>query len=104
MKRVLIVAVLVLALMLALVACGQKAAVEEASVPAQEEGSLSSWVEGMTCKLSRFIGDGESADLCTWYDVETGISYSLSTVAADLDGFDIIAVAGAMAPTAEPME
>ena len=178
MKRVLIVAVLVLALMLALVACGQKAAVEEASVPAQEEaqalcaksfnvpegaenvvwsvndsvadasgvpgalvqvafdlngmsftareqvtgdtevdnsgmnyqwtaqeeGSMSSWFEGMTCKLSRFIGDGESADLCTWYDVETGISYSLSTVAADLDGFDIIAVAGAMAPTAEPME
>lgn len=191
MKRVLIVAVLVLALMLALVACGQKAAVEEASVPAQEEetasvanpwrevtqeeaqalcaksfnvpegaenvvwsvndsvadasgvpgalvqvafdlngmsftareqvtgdtevdnsgmnyqwtaqeeGSLSSWVEGMTCKLSRFIGDGESADLCTWYDVETGISYSLSTVAADLDGFDITAVANAMAPTPE---
>lgn len=189
MKRVLIVAVLVLALMLALVACGQKAAVEEASVPAQEEesvsmanpwrevtqeeaqalcarsfnvpegaenvvwsvndsvadasgvpgalvqvafdlngmsfvareqvtgdtevdnsgmnyqwtaqeeGSMSSWFEGMTCKLSRFIGEGESADLCTWYDVETGISYSLSTVAADLDGFDITAVANAMVPT-----
>lgn len=189
MKRVLIVAVLVLALMLALVACGQKAAVEEASVPAQEEesvsmanpwrevtqeeaqalcarsfnvpegaenvvwsindsvadasgvpgalvqvafdlngmsfvareqvtgdtevdnsgmnyqwtaqdeGSMSSWFEGMTCKLFRFIGDGESADLCTWYDIETGISYSLSTVAADLDGFDITAVANAMVPT-----
>ena len=41
MKRVLIVAVLVLALMLALVACGQKAAVEEASVPAQEEETAS---------------------------------------------------------------
>lgn len=191
MKRVLIIAVLVLALMLALVACGQNAAVEEASAPAQEEesvsmanpwrevsqeeaqgacirsfnvpegaenvvwsimdsdvdeadvrgalvqvafdlngmhftareqvtgdtevdtsgmyyqwttqdvDSMSSWFEGMTCKLFRFVGDGESVDLCTWYDIETGVSYSLSTTAADLDGFDIVAIANAMVPTPE---
>lgn len=68
---------------------------------AQEEGSMSSWFEGMTCQVSRAVGEGESADLCTWYDVEVGTSYSLSTVAADLDGFDITAVANAMAPTPE---
>ncbi len=32
------------------------------------------------------------ADLCTWYDAETGISYSLSVTADDLDGFDLQAI------------
>ena len=67
----------------------------------QDVGSMSSWFEGMTCKLFRYVGDGESADLCTWYDIETGVSYSLSTVAENLDGFDITAVANAMVPTPE---
>ncbi len=191
MKRAVLIALLVLSLMLALAACGQNAAVEEASAPAEEEGSvsmanpwrevtqeeaqaactrsfnipegaenvkwsimdaaadpsgvagamvqavfdlngmtftareqitgdtevdtsgmhyqwgsqdvgsMSSWFEGMTCKLFRYVGDGESADLCTWYDIETGVSYSLSTVAENLDGFDITAVANAMVPTPE---
>ena len=161
MKRAVLIALLVLSLMLALAACGQNAAVEEASAPAEEEGSvsmanpwrevtqeeaqaactrsfnipegaenvkcreqitgdtevdtsgmhyqwgsqdvgsMSSWFEGMTCKLFRYVGDGESADLCTWYDIEAGVSYSLSTVAENLDGFDITAVANAMVPTPE---
>lgn len=56
------------------------------------ETSGGNTIEG---KTSRFIGEDESADLVTWYDAETSVSYSLSTVAADLDGFDITAVAGA---------
>ena len=38
------------------------------------------------------------ADLCTWYDIEIGISYSLSTTAKDLDGFDIQGIVEAMYP------
>ncbi|WP_292213581.1 hypothetical protein [Butyrivibrio sp.] len=34
--------------------------------------------------------------MITWYDVEIGISYSLSTQDKDLDGFDIQAVAEQM--------
>lgn len=62
----------------------------------KEDGTMNSWFEGMTCHVSRYIGDNEYADLCTWYDVEVGISYSLSVVAQDLDGFDIQAVAESM--------
>ncbi len=43
------------------------------------------------CK--RAIGDGETIDLCQWFDKEEGAMYSLSTSAADLDGFDISAIA-----------
>ena len=46
----------------------------------------------------RFIGDGETADLLTWYIEEIETSYALSVVAPDLDGFDIIAVVNMMAP------
>ena len=59
--------------------------------------TLANWGEGnMKGKAYRSINDDETADLCTWYDIEIGISYSLSTVAEDLDGFDIQAVAEAM--------
>ena len=33
---------------------------------------------GIPCILYRFIGEDETADLCTWYDEESGVSYSLS--------------------------
>ena len=40
--------------------------------------------------------DAGYVDQITWYDIEVGISYSLSVAAADLDGFDIQAVAEQM--------
>ncbi len=40
--------------------------------------------------------DSGYLDLITWYDIEIGIAYSLTTAAADLDGFDIQAVAEQM--------
>ena len=59
--------------------------------------TLANWADGnMPAKASRYVGDSESADLVTWYDVEIGISYSLSTVAKDLDGFDPQAIVEAM--------
>ena len=64
-----------------------------------DEGTLSNWGFGnMKAGFYRFIGDDEMADLCTWYDIEIGISYCLSTTAPDLDGFDIQAIVEAMYP------
>ena len=53
------------------------------------------------CQTYRYFGDEETADLCTWYDEESGISYSISVTAEDLDGFDIQAVAEALIRPAE---
>ena len=46
----------------------------------------------------RFIGTDEYADLCTWYDPNTGMSYSLSVTDKNLDGFDLLAVVMEIAP------
>ena len=46
----------------------------------------------------RYVGEDETADLLTWYNEAIETSYSLSVVAPDLDGFDIIAVANMVAP------
>ena len=63
----------------------------------EDESDLQFWADGkMPCKTYRYFDENGFADLCTWYDVEIGISYSLSVTAKDLDGFDIRAVAGAM--------
>ena len=43
------------------------------------------WCNGV-CK--RYVGDTETIDLCMWYDEDIELMYSLSTSAADLDGFD----------------
>ena len=62
-----------------------------------EDVTLANWGDGnMKGKVYRYVGDGEMADLCTWYDVEIGIAYSLSVEAANLDSFDIQAVAESM--------
>ena len=63
----------------------------------QEDITLANWGGGnMAGVYSRYIGDDKYVDLITWYDIETGASYSLSVEAADLDGFDLQAVAEAM--------
>ena len=64
-----------------------------------DDATLATWAGGlMQGKTYRYVGENEYADLITWYDIEVGIAYSLSTTAKDLDGFDIQAVAEAMAP------
>jgi hypothetical protein len=50
----------------------------------------------MPGKVYRSINDSGYVDMITWYDMEIGISYSLSVAAKDLDGFDIQAVAEQM--------
>ena len=50
----------------------------------------------MPATYSRYVGDTEWADVINWYDFETGAAYSLSTVAPDLDGFDLQAIAEAI--------
>ena len=64
-----------------------------------DEGKLSNWGMGnMDAKFYRYVSDDEMADLCTWYDIEIGISYCLCTTAPDLDGFDIQGVVEAIYP------
>lgn len=64
---------------------------------AEDEVTLSNWAGGaMIGETYRYIGDDGYVDLCTWYNVETGQSYSLSVTAEDLDGFDILAIAEAI--------
>ena len=66
----------------------------------QAERSLHNWAEGkLTAKCFRFAGGNDyDAELCTWFDAETGISYSVSVTAEDLDGFDLLALAEQMCP------
>lgn len=59
----------------------------------QEPAVLS---DGTECMTFRYIGENESADLCIWYDAESGISRSVGVTAEDLDGFDLLAVAEAL--------
>ena len=64
---------------------------------AEDEVTLANWGGGnMKGNTYRNINDTGYVDLITWYDVEIGISYSLSVAAEDLDGFDIQAVAEQM--------
>lgn len=65
----------------------------------QREAQMKNWADGnIPAQLYRYLGDGETADLCTWHDAEAGVSYSLSVSAEDLDGFDILALAEMMCP------
>ena len=44
-------------------------------------------------QTKRYIGENEQVDLCLFFDVLPGITYSISTAADSLDGFDITAIA-----------
>ena len=62
-----------------------------------EDATLANWGEGhMPGKTYRAINETGYVDMITWYDIEIGIAYSLSVAAADLDGFDIQAIAEQM--------
>ncbi|MBR2742149.1 MAG: hypothetical protein IKD89_01005 [Clostridia bacterium] len=69
-----------------------------------EEVSFANWGDGnMKGKLYTGGDDLGMAKLCTWYDTEIGISYSLGAVGEDLSGVDMQAVADAMfAPENDP--
>lgn len=63
----------------------------------QDDMTLTNWADGqIKGKYYRYIGEDEWVDLCTWYDEEAGISYSVSVSSKDLDGFDLQAIAEAL--------
>ena len=66
----------------------------------ETENSLNNWSEGkLTAKCFRFVGGNEyDAELCTWFDAETGISYAVGVQSEDLDGFDLLPVVESMCP------
>ena len=56
-------------------------------------------IEGMSHRAT----DGDKTiDVCQWYDAANGMMYSLSAEGADLDGFDIVAIAEAVYGAAQP--
>ncbi len=61
----------------------------------QTDENLRNWADSV-CHTYRHIGEDGYADLCTWYDAESGTSYSVSIIADDLDGFDLLAIAEAL--------
>lgn len=52
---------------------------------------LANWCDKAT--VYTYIGEAESVEVCTWYDPDFDVSYSVMTSAPDLDGFDISAFA-----------
>ena len=59
-----------------------------------EDVTLANWDN--SGKMYRAINDTGYIDLITWFNPAAGVKYSLSVAAADLDGFDIQAVAEQM--------
>jgi hypothetical protein len=63
-------------------------------------GMYYNWEIEDECEVGRCKGvvrrahdDGNTVDVCLWYDDLTGLMYSVSVVGADSDGFDITAAA-----------
>ena len=57
--------------------------------------TLDNWGGGeMPAKVYGFANDSEKALMCTWYDIEIGISYCLSTSSFGPDEYDIAELAG----------
>ena len=62
-----------------------------------DDATLHGWGgDNMPATCSRYVGENEYADLCSWYDIEYGAAYTLSVTDKDLDGFDIQAIAEAI--------
>lgn len=59
----------------------------------QEEPCVIAFMQGL---VKRATDGEETVDLCLWHDAGMGLMYSLAVSGADLDGFDITAVAGAI--------
>lgn len=68
-----------------------------------ETVKLASWGGGEAeAKVYRSTGE-EGAVLCTWYDIEIGIAYSLSAVTDEAETLDIVSVVDSMGPVEEFM-
>ncbi len=50
-------------------------------------------VKGIPATAKRRRDDDWTVDLCLWHDETVGVMYALSAESADLDGFDVIAIA-----------
>lgn len=55
-------------------------------------------IQGFPGMSSRMLGEQETVDLVSWYETGFGVTHSLSTAAADLDGFDILAITQMLIP------
>lgn len=55
-------------------------------------------------KTYRAFADGQTIDSVLWYDADEKLMYSVSTAAEDLDGFDLVAIAGMVYMPVEPEE
>ena len=71
-------------------------------------GMFYEWEAEAPCVIALMEGleqratvDGETIDLCQWFDADMGLMYSLSVCGADLDSFDITQIAGAIYAQAE---
>ena len=62
----------------------------------KDESNFSLYQWDLPAKEYRFVGEEGSIDLLTWYDADKKIVYALSATGADLEGFDITAIAGQM--------
>jgi len=76
------------------------ARIKPASAFEDISGLYYDWTHEMPCRIGwcegvdrRFLGEDEAVDVCLWYDAVSGLMYSVSTSAPDLDGFDIGAAA-----------
>ena len=56
------------------------------------------WVAWCPAKICLAEDEGQTVELCLWYDEQAGTMYSVATSGADLDGFDILAVAEQLYP------
>ena len=59
----------------------------------REEPCVIAFMQGL---VKRVTVEEETMELCLWHDADMGLMYSLATSGADLDGFDITAIAGAI--------
>lgn len=76
------------------------ARIKPATEFADISGMYYDWTNETPCQISwcvgvdrRYIGEDEAVDSSLWYDAVSGLMYSVSTSAPDLDGFDIGAAA-----------
>ena len=61
----------------------------------QLDETLRNWND-TPCRSFRWIGEEGYADLCAWYDADSGTSYTVNVTSDDLDGFDLLAIAEAL--------
>ena len=61
------------------------------------------WVGWCPAKLYTSESEGETVELCLWFDEQAGVMYSVSTSGEDLDGFDLLAVAGQVYPASDDL-